>query len=84
MTHHFYREYYVHDQPDFLATGEAGRLLGLSPSRVVQLANVGELSVFAITAAGRVFLRRDVELLVEERERRAREHGDERCARSSR
>lgn len=56
---------------EFISTGEAARLLGLSVERVRQLARDGTLRPFAETAGGRVFERREVLVLIEKRERQA-------------
>jgi DNA-binding transcriptional MerR regulator len=53
-------------------TGHAARQLNLSPQRIRQLEQAGQLHAFAITASGRrLFRAEDVERLRQRRERRA-------------
>lgn len=55
---------------DLMSPRDAGRLLGVTTSRVVQLALAGQLPELRDSAGRRLFLRGDVEVLA--RQRRAR------------
>lgn len=52
---------------ELIATGEAARILDLSPGRVYQLAVAGALPIAAKNRNGRVFRRADVEALARQR-----------------
>lgn len=59
---------------DILTTSETAKILGLSPERIRQLHRTGELSAIQTSSGQRIFMRRDVELLLEKRGVKA-EHG---------
>lgn len=56
-----------------LAPRDAGRLLGVGTSRVIQLAREGRLRELRDSLGRRLFLVEDVEQLVREREKRRQE-----------
>jgi excisionase family DNA binding protein len=54
---------------ELLSTNEASRLLGLTPDGIRYLANVGVLRAVRLATGQRLFSRRSVERLAEERRR---------------
>lgn len=55
-------------ESDMLGTSDAGRILGVTTQRVIQLANEGKLWHFRLSGGQRVFRKDDVERLKRERE----------------
>jgi len=57
----------VIQNPELLSTAEAARILGVTPDRVRQMANAGQLLPVQSTSLGCLFARRSVERLARER-----------------
>jgi len=56
---------------DVVSSLEAARIIDCSPDNIRRLARAGRLRAVITTGAGRLFSRRDVEALAEERRQRA-------------
>jgi excisionase family DNA binding protein len=56
----------MHDAEEKLTRGQVARLLNVSPERIRQLTNSGRLR-FTATPLGRLYARRDVEQLAQQR-----------------
>ncbi len=52
---------------ELLSTAEAARILGVTPDRIRQMVNAGQLPPVQSTTLGRLFARRSVERLARER-----------------